>query len=266
MYRRIQERLQPLMRFFFVEYFPDPLAWFDKRLAYTRSVATCSIVGYVLGIGDRHLNNILIDSTTAEMILIDFGVAFDEGKSLSTPETIPFRLTREIVDGMGIGGVEGVFRMCAEETMRVLRQSKESLLTILEVFLHDPLYNWKLDETKAGLIQSKQGAEDREDTAVAPSGATGAADGTSAQIARRSTLPSAASRSLLSNSTSMSERAASLDPPDTERNQEAERVLVQVRQKLENELSVAGQVNSLVREAMDENNLCKVYDGWQAWL
>lgn len=92
-----------LLRFFFVEHFPDPLSWFEKRLAYTRSVATCSIVGFVLGIGDRHLNNILIDSTTAEMILIDFGVAFDEGKSLSTPETIPFRLTREIVDGMGIG-------------------------------------------------------------------------------------------------------------------------------------------------------------------
>lgn len=38
------------------------------------------------------------------------GVAFEQGKVLPTPETVPFRLTRDIVDGMGITGVEGVFR------------------------------------------------------------------------------------------------------------------------------------------------------------
>lgn len=38
------------------------------------------------------------------------GVAFEQGKILPTPETVPFRLTRDIVDGMGITGVEGVFR------------------------------------------------------------------------------------------------------------------------------------------------------------
>lgn len=38
------------------------------------------------------------------------GVAFEQGKILPTPEIIPFRLTRDIVDGMGITGVEGVFR------------------------------------------------------------------------------------------------------------------------------------------------------------
>lgn len=38
------------------------------------------------------------------------GVAFEQGKILPTPETVPFRLTRDVVDGMGITGVEGVFR------------------------------------------------------------------------------------------------------------------------------------------------------------
>lgn len=37
------------------------------------SIATTSIAGYILGLGDRHLNNILIDQTTAEVIHIDFG-------------------------------------------------------------------------------------------------------------------------------------------------------------------------------------------------
>lgn len=43
-------------------------------------------------------------------VLFTLGVAFEQGKILPTPETVPFRLTRDIVDGMGITGVEGVFR------------------------------------------------------------------------------------------------------------------------------------------------------------
>ena len=38
------------------------------------------------------------------------GIAFEQGKILPTPETVPFRLTRDVVDGMGIAAVEGVFR------------------------------------------------------------------------------------------------------------------------------------------------------------
>ena len=38
------------------------------------------------------------------------GVAFEQGKILPTPETVPFRLTRDIIDGMGVAGVEGAFR------------------------------------------------------------------------------------------------------------------------------------------------------------
>ena len=47
----------------------------------------------MLGIGDRHLQNILVDQHTAELIHIDFGVAFEQGKMLQTPEIVPFRLT-----------------------------------------------------------------------------------------------------------------------------------------------------------------------------
>ena len=67
---------------------------------------------------------------------------------LKTPEIVPFRLTRDLVDGFGLTGVEGVFRRCCEGTLRVLRTNKEMLLTVLEVFLHDPLYNWALSADK----------------------------------------------------------------------------------------------------------------------
>lgn len=67
------------------------------------------MIGYIMGIGDRHVQNILIDKTTAEVIHIDFGIAFELGKTLNTPETVPFRLTRDIVAGFGVSGVEGIF-------------------------------------------------------------------------------------------------------------------------------------------------------------
>ena len=53
-----------------------------------------------IGIGDRHTQNILIQENTGEIVHIDFGIVFEQGKVLPTPETIPFRLTRNIVDGM----------------------------------------------------------------------------------------------------------------------------------------------------------------------
>lgn len=90
------------------------------------------------------------------MVHIDLGVAFEQGKTLRTPELVPFRLTRDLEDAMGVSGVEGVFRRCCEETLRVLRNHRESLITILEVFLHDPLYRWALSPVEALNKQNKK--------------------------------------------------------------------------------------------------------------
>ncbi|KFK34114.1 hypothetical protein AALP_AA5G103600 [Arabis alpina] len=149
---------RPVMHYFFLEKFLQPADWFVKRLAYTRSVAASSMVGYIVGLGDRHAMNILIDQATAEVVHIDLGVAFEQGLMLKTPERVPFRLTRDIIDGMGITGVEGVFRKCCEETLSVMRTNKEALLTIVEVFIHDPLYKWALSPLKA--LQRQKETED----------------------------------------------------------------------------------------------------------
>jgi len=38
------------------------------------------------------------------VVHIDLGVAFEQGRFLNTPELVPFRLTSNIVDGMGATG------------------------------------------------------------------------------------------------------------------------------------------------------------------
>lgn len=58
------------------------------------------------------------------------------------PERIPFRLTRMLVKAMEVGGVEGTFRSTCESVMHVMRQNEDSLMAILEAFVHDPLMNW----------------------------------------------------------------------------------------------------------------------------
>ena len=60
-------RFRPVFRYFFYENFTTPGTHFERRLAYTKSVATNSMIGYVLGLGDRHVQNILVDKTTAEL-------------------------------------------------------------------------------------------------------------------------------------------------------------------------------------------------------
>ena len=61
---------------------------------------------------------------------------------MRVPEHVPFRMTRDMVDGMGYSGTQGVFQRCAEETLRVLREQSDVIMTVLEVFKHDPLHSW----------------------------------------------------------------------------------------------------------------------------
>ncbi|XP_050523942.1 serine-protein kinase ATM isoform X2 [Daktulosphaira vitifoliae] len=152
-YLEVCKKLKPVFRYFFFEKFVSPSIWFERRQAYIHSVATSSMVGYILGIGDRHVQNILIDNETAELIHIDFGIAFDQGTLLTTPETVPFRLSRDIEDGMGICGIEGTFRKCCEKTIEVLRQNQDVIVTVIEVLLYDPCYHWTLTTEKAAKLQ-----------------------------------------------------------------------------------------------------------------
>ena len=88
MFRKVCANFSPAMKYFFLENFSSPVSYYQSVTAYTRSVATNSMVGHILGLGDRHTNNILIDNNTGEIIHIDLGIAFDQGKILPTPETV----------------------------------------------------------------------------------------------------------------------------------------------------------------------------------
>ena len=87
------------------------------------------------------------------------------------PEKIPFRLTRMLVKAMEVGGVEGTFRSTCESVMSVMRQNEDSLMAILEAFVHDPLMNWRMLE-KTGIESSIMDEEDEENELNNPSNYT----------------------------------------------------------------------------------------------
>jgi FKBP12-rapamycin complex-associated protein len=124
---------------------PTSEIWLERRTNYTRSLATMSMVGYILGLGDRHPSNLMLDRYSGKIIHIDFGDCFEVAmKREKCPEKVPFRLTRMMLNAMEISGTEGNFRITCEQVMNVLRQNKDSLMAMLEVFLYDPLVSWRI--------------------------------------------------------------------------------------------------------------------------
>ena len=78
---------------------PAPESFLTVRATFAKSLAAFSICSYIAGVGDRHLENFLLDTRTGSLVGIDFGVAFGLGASaLPVPELIPFRLTRQMLN------------------------------------------------------------------------------------------------------------------------------------------------------------------------
>jgi FKBP12-rapamycin complex-associated protein len=51
--------------------------WLERRTTYTRSLATMSMVGHILGLGDRHPSNLMLDRASGAILHIDFGDCFE---------------------------------------------------------------------------------------------------------------------------------------------------------------------------------------------
>ncbi|KAL6309800.1 hypothetical protein BKA93DRAFT_723405 [Sparassis latifolia] len=215
----------PVFHDWFVETFPEPTAWLASRLAYSRTAAVMSMVGFIVGLGDRHCENILLDINTGDAIHVDFNCLFEKGKTLETPERVPFRLTQNVVDGMGVTGVEGcVFRIACEVTMQLLRENKDSLMSVLDAFVHDPLVEWEDEKRKMA----------------------------SPTFRRNTVRASVDLRSLAKNALKTIDK-------------KLKGIYTTSRERTEKEISTSGLVQVLIQEASDDANLAKMYPGWTPW-
>ncbi|KAG0345157.1 phosphatidylinositol kinase- protein kinase tor1 [Podila humilis] len=232
-------------------------AWLDRRTNYTRSLAVMSMVGYILGLGDRHPSNLMLDRNSGKIVHIDFGDCFEVAMHREKfPEQIPFRLTRMLTNAMEVSGIEGNFRNTCENVMRVLRENKESLMAVLEAFVYDPLINWRILTTSPRQpLENGQGGNQ-------PGVANESVLDEQARNLRRA-LPS--ERELVRDNLKMENQPEQL-------NQRAVTIINRVTNKLtgrdfkpDRPLDVPSQVEKLILQASSYENLCQCWIGWCAF-
>jgi len=239
--------------------------WLERRTNFGRSLALMSMVGYILGLGDRHLSNLMLDKFSGEVLHIDFGDCFEVAiQREKFPETVPFRLTRMLVKAMGVSGTEGNYRCTCEATMGALRRHKGSLMAMLEAFLHDPLINWRLARP----------AEERASSAQT----SAAVSAIPKPIAdSRHAVPVRFDRSVGSvlepPKRFESSKPAVEDSEERQLHAQAITVVRRVKSKLlgtdfgtlsctDGPLDVPTQIELLIGEAQSHFNLCQLYVGW----
>ncbi|XP_017860221.1 PREDICTED: serine/threonine-protein kinase ATR [Drosophila arizonae] len=147
----------PVFQEWLLQRFTTPHSWYEARNSYIRTVAVMSMVGYILGLGDRHGENILFDERNGDAVHVDFNCLFNQGEAFAYPEVVPFRLTRNMITAMGPLGVEGSFRKCCEITLRLLKQETKTLMSMLRPFVYDLGVQSRLTASTSN--RNKHGAE-----------------------------------------------------------------------------------------------------------
>ena len=240
-------------------------SWLERRTCYTRSVAVMSMVGYILGLGDRHPSTLMLDRTTGQVVHIDFGDCFEVAMHRDKfPERIPFRLTRMLVNAMEVSGIEGTFRFTCQKVMRLLRANKDSLMAVLEAFVYDPLINWRL-------LSHPQQQQQQQQQQVKDPSESGSFSAHSCDALSTDACSAVASLSSFGGASAAAETSEEKqDEIDHDPlNRRALSVIRRVSKKLTgcdfdsaNALDVKEQVSKLIEQATSHENLCQCYVGW----
>ncbi|XP_062335709.1 DNA-dependent protein kinase catalytic subunit [Osmerus eperlanus] len=254
------EQLVPadLLKRAFLKMSTTPEAFLSLRSHFSTSHALLCVSHWILGIGDRHLSNFMINMETGGMIGIDFGHAFGSATQfLPVPELMPFRLTRQFVNLMQPMKESGLIQSVMVNTVRAYRNDPDLLLNTMDIFVKEPSLDWKNFEMK----QLKKGGTwtesvDTKEIHWYPL--------QKVNFMRRK-LEGANPATITSEELKLGfekdpafKHMLSVALGSEEHN---------VRAKLEPEsLSVERQVDCLLDQAMDRNILGRVWIGWEPWI
>ncbi|EDR25401.1 hypothetical protein EDI_002650 [Entamoeba dispar SAW760] len=135
--------------------FLTPHLQINARENYTKSMAVMSMLGSIIGLGDRHLENILLNTKDGNVVHIDFDMLFWKGEILPVPETVPFRLTTNMIDCFGPQSENGLFLDMCTLVLKTLRHNKSVIISLTNSMLHPSFIDWALDEKRASQIPEK---------------------------------------------------------------------------------------------------------------
>jgi len=165
---------------------------------------------------------------------------FDKGLNLPKPEVIPFRLTQNMLDGFGPTGADGVFTGNLQVAMHTLRHNRDTLLSVLEPFLKDPIIDWKRYRSQQQKRDSTPGAVQQ------------------AREAKRSINVIDERLRGIYNVRNPNYKAMRRKGHHTSEDDEELTHVIP--------LSVEGQVQKMISEATSNENLIQMYVGWMPWI
>lgn len=133
---------------------PNAAIWMARTQRFTLSCASMSMVGHIIGLGDRHPGNLMVQRETGNIIHIDFGESFEKAANRSLyPERVPFRLTKMIVNALEGSTENGLFKKACERIMKVMRDNASTLKSHLAIFATDPLGEGTLEKDSGRLAE-----------------------------------------------------------------------------------------------------------------
>ncbi|KAI1889250.1 hypothetical protein AGOR_G00177210 [Albula goreensis] len=149
-FRKIEQLVpEDLLRRAFLRMSTTPEAFLFLRSHFSSSHALMCVSQWVLGIGDRHLSNFMINLETGGMVGIDFGHAFGSATQfLPVPELMPFRLTRQFLSLMQPMREAGLIQSIMVHSLRAYRADPDLLLNTMDIFVKEPSLDWKNFELK----------------------------------------------------------------------------------------------------------------------
>jgi phosphatidylinositol kinase/protein kinase (PI-3 family) len=119
---------------------PNASVWLKLTERFTITTAVMSMVGFVIGLGDRHPSNLMVQRATGNVVHIDFGESFESTiLRKDFPEKVQFRLTRMIEKALEASTVRGFFTNISEIALNVLRMNRWSLSALIAIFVSEPL-------------------------------------------------------------------------------------------------------------------------------
>ncbi|XP_045147611.1 DNA-dependent protein kinase catalytic subunit [Echinops telfairi] len=149
-FRKRESRVpSSLLKQAFLKMSTGPEAFLALRSHFASSHALLCISHWILGIGDRHLNNFMVNMETGGMVGIDFGHAFGSATQfLPVPELMPFRLTRQFINLMLPMKEIGLMYSIMVHALRAFRSHPDLLTNTMDVFVKEPSFDWKNFEQK----------------------------------------------------------------------------------------------------------------------
>ncbi|EDQ84433.1 uncharacterized protein MONBRDRAFT_30238 [Monosiga brevicollis MX1] len=129
-----------------------------QSMHYGRTLSTINICQYILGIGDRHLSNVMVDLRTGGLIGIDFGHHFGSATYLlPIPELMPFRLTRIMEQALQPHTRNGLIKHVMCHVLTALKARRSDLLAVIQIFATEPTLDWQQNAKK--VIKQEEGEE-----------------------------------------------------------------------------------------------------------